>query len=110
MERHLYVFGFESPEERESNATHGTDFESSRGAFILAESPDAALTWGQRLASTFVHSLFGGDQTSWAPEDFANWVEDSPDSTWDLSTVPEIRAGDQDGLHALAQAGIEDEK
>ena len=35
MKRHLYVFGYEPPEERESNVNHGTDFESSRAVLIV---------------------------------------------------------------------------
>lgn len=110
MERYLYVFGYESPEEQKSNALQGTDFESSRAAFIQADSSDAALTWGQRLAGTFVHGLFNGDEASWASDAFANWIETSPNATWDLGTIPEIKAGDQKGLHALVKLWTDDEK
>lgn len=107
MQRYLYVFGFESPEERECNEVEGTDYESSRAVFILAESRNAALVWGQRLACAFVHGLFNGDRDSWTPQNYANWIEDSPDSEWDLSTLPEITAEDEDGLQAIAQGWID---
>lgn len=110
MERYLYVFGFESPEERESNRTEGTDYESSRVVFILAESRQAALTRGQRFARAFVNGLFAGDCESWARENFANWIDDSPDPTWDLSGVPEIISGQENALQSLAQAWIDNEK
>lgn len=108
MERYLYVFGFESPEERECNRAEGTDYESSRAVFIVAQSRGAAFTWGQRFARAFAHGLFDGESESWAPENFANWIEDSPDPTWDLSEVPEITSGQENGLQACS--GLDNNK
>ena len=50
----LFLFGYESPTERQSNAEHGTDFESSTGVWIASASEQEAVDWGRAIAERFV--------------------------------------------------------
>ncbi|HEY2155304.1 MAG TPA: hypothetical protein VGH33_06715 [Isosphaeraceae bacterium] len=46
----LFVFGYESPEERRINQVQGTDFESSAAVWIDAPDEAAALQAGRSYA------------------------------------------------------------
>lgn len=83
MKRYLYLFGYESPVEREENIEHGTDFESSSAFWVEAESADDALRWGREVSDAMVHEYFlrsgwTRDIPNWKEEGFAHWIEDNP--------------------------------
>jgi hypothetical protein len=78
----LFSFGFETPAERRSNDSAGTDFESSWSVWIDAESSGAAMEWGRQVAEAFVRELYeraGIETHSWTAGAFAHWIEsDAP--------------------------------
>ncbi|MDH3348918.1 MAG: hypothetical protein OEM02_12575 [Desulfobulbaceae bacterium] len=76
----LYVFGYESPEERASNRDYEGDFESTGFFWIIANSEDEALSWGQELSKWYTRLLFGeNEEQQWQVNWFASWIENSPD-------------------------------
>lgn len=94
MINRLFLFGYESPAERQSNSDHGTDFESSTGVWIASASEQEAVDWGRAIAERFVTWLFeieGKLPYSWADGQFAHWVENDQavlSSANDLPIVP----------------------
>lgn len=90
----LFLFGYESPTEKQSNSEHGTDFESSTGVWITSASEQEAVDWGRAIAERFVAWLFereGKPSYSWIDGQFANWVESDLavlSSANDLPIVP----------------------
>jgi hypothetical protein len=93
----LFIFGFESPSERLSNKSAGTDFESSWAFWLEAENADAALRWGRQIAEEFVGRLFaqsGASGHSWASGNFAHWICDDPAEMAEArgdTTIPAVR-------------------
>src|SRR5262249_32592106 len=80
--KYLFVFGYESPAERKTNAEQGTDFESSNAVWVVACSSEQALEAGRRFADHWVSRLFHAaginDYEGWTAGNFANWIEEQP--------------------------------
>lgn len=100
MNDFLYMFGFETPDERESNDKHGTDFETCRWFRIFAQSEDEALGWGHKLAAWFLGEVYGPEFGDWTPDQFAAWIEHEPDPemTIDFTTLPLVTTRDYPDL------------
>jgi hypothetical protein len=96
MREYLFIFGFESPDERAANEANGTDFESSAAVRILAEDEQQALAWGQEIADQFVRGLFLPQEVSWKNERFSGWIEGTPDEglqhVWE--DIPLVKVGE----------------
>jgi hypothetical protein len=81
MTTYLFVFGYESPAESRTNASAGTDFESSNAVWIEAASEEEALRAGRSYAERWVRGLFeeaGVSGFRWAQGGFAHWIEREP--------------------------------
>ena len=82
MARFLFVFGFESPQEWETNAKQGTDFESSKAIWVVASSKGKALDAGRPFAEGWVERLYQSagvfTYKGWSASDFAYWIEEKP--------------------------------
>jgi hypothetical protein len=80
--KYLFVFGYESPSERTTNAAHGTDFESSNAVWVVSSSKEKALAAGRRFAEEWVDRLFRSagvlGYEGWTAGNFANWIEEQP--------------------------------
>jgi hypothetical protein len=97
MKRFLFRFGFESPAERESNRSLGTDFESSEAIWIRAISEEDAFSKGRSYAERYVAKLYSEDHLTpappWKADDFAHWIPDHPEQELPreyLNSLPEI--------------------
>jgi hypothetical protein len=97
--KYLFVFGYESPTEWETNAAQGTDFESSNAVWVVASSKEKALAAGRRFAEDWVGRLFRSAGVSayegWTAGNFAHWIEDHPLERFSgiaLETLEEIAA------------------
>ncbi len=97
MNRFLFIFGYESPVERDSNQQHGTDFESSKAVWISAANEEEAMSKGRFYANDFVATIYRDekkpDEVTWSEAGFAYWIskksaEDFPGA--DLTTLNEI--------------------
>ncbi len=95
--RFLFVFGYESPAERSSNETSGTDFESSSAVWIRADSEEQALRKGCEYADQYVRRQYEqagiSDSRSWIHDGFAHWIARRPHEEFseaDLKTFDEI--------------------
>lgn len=101
MNEFLYIFGYEDPFELVANEESGSDFESSKGIWIKAESEKEALEAGQLYAENFVKTLFENDgqaYSGWRPENYANWIEHTPllqFSGLALESLPRVDANNQ---------------
>ena len=80
MNRYLFVFGYETPDQYKHNMRCGADDEDSIAFFLDAPNETSALNRGRQLASDFVRSLFGhaGIESPWSPKKYANWIEHHP--------------------------------
>lgn len=110
MKKHLYRFGYESPVEKRTNLEQDIDSESSEAVFIRADSVDDALLWGRHISQVFVARLHEPTHEDWMAGDFANWIEDSPDPTWDLNVVPVVTSGDEEALQTLVADWLKRDK
>ena len=94
---HLYVFGFETPDQTRLNGPNGWDDEDSLGVFIEAASPDQALAWGRSISEEFLKVLHGDRSVSWAQQNYAHWIESNPASRFEpgvLLKIPTVRVGE----------------
>ena len=101
----LYLFGYESPVEFQSNADAGTDFESSAGVWISGETEEQALHWGRSVAEHFVAWLFersGNKPYSWADAQFADWIETDRSVVNAAATFPTVATGELPDFALLA--------
>jgi hypothetical protein len=96
ISEYLFVFGYESPSERESNRTAGTDQESMAMVRILAADEAQAMAWGEEIAERFFSLLHQDSGLSWKQAGFASWIESEPDEYirqhW--ATLPLVRLGE----------------
>jgi len=101
MQPFLYRFGYSTPEQWRQNDKHGWDDESSAALWILADSSERALEWGDAVAEKFTEDLFakdGGFQVvpSWKSAGFASWIEENPAGDFsdsDLAKIPTVKLG-----------------
>lgn len=106
MPEFLYIFGYEGPSEIVVNSETRSDFESSDGIWIVAESAEEALKTGQAYATNFVNQLFadeGVENAGWSPEDYANWIEREPLQRFSglaLEALPRIDLRNDQGLES----------
>ena len=97
MNKYLYIFGYETPTQRENNVTYEWDDEDSAALFIMAETAQQALEWGRAVSKRYVGVLFNGRAESWDENRFAAWVDHdytanfSPDQ---LKAVPTVKYGE----------------
>lgn len=103
MRRFLYRFGYESPVEWRQNQRHGSDFESSSAFWVIADTAEDALAWGQEVSEKMVHEFFvrsgwsEADIPSWKEAGYAHWIEDAPgpEFTADfLNSLIEVKQGE----------------
>jgi hypothetical protein len=99
MPQYLFVFGYESPAERNTNSHQGTDFESSNAVWIMASSKEQALEVGRQYAEKWVGELFHSagivSYEGWMAGQFAHWIEGYPLERFSgmaLETFEEINA------------------
>jgi hypothetical protein len=100
-EEFLYLFGFESPDERRANESVGTDFESCGVLRIRADGELAAKTWGAAVAAWYVATLFEAaeppGQVGWTDSNFATWIETDPNDVLRsvVARLPVIAVGER---------------
>jgi hypothetical protein len=106
-ERHLFSFGYESPDEYRWNRANDTDDESSAAFWITAASEQEALRWGQMVADRFVSWLFeraGTQSYAWSQGRYANWIETDPSTlaACRAANLPAVGVGEDPPFEALA--------
>ncbi len=97
MSKYLYIFGYETPRQRENNAAHEWDDEDSAAVFIEAETERQALEWGYSVSKEFVKALFDGGDAPWDASRFAAWVDSDYAQNYSpaqLATILTVRCGD----------------
>jgi hypothetical protein len=95
--KRLFVFGYESPAEFQSNLENGTDFESSAGVWITSASEQDAAEWGRTVAERFVVWLFereGHSPYSWISGQFVHWIESDPNVLAAAADLPIVPVGE----------------
>ena len=103
----LFVFGFEDPIEFQTNKKSGSDFESSRALWIIANDSAEAESWGRSIADMFVRKLFEAKDSegyTWSDAQFAHWIEAQPTGEWtadQLDDFPVVRSGEFPDFNAL---------
>lgn len=100
MKKHLFIFFYETPDQRVDNLVNGFDEEECMGVFIEAETENAALEWGRQVARGHVAALYEAEGCSpgyaWNEKDYANWIETNlaeRTSPQKLSRLPTLRLG-----------------
>ena len=80
MNRYLFIFGYETPEQFKYNSECGTDDEDSIAFFLDAPDEGAAINRGREIAAEFAQRLFAvaGMESPWSPDNYANWIEHRP--------------------------------
>jgi hypothetical protein len=98
MSSYLFGFGYEDALEMKCNAEWGTDYESSTGVFIEANSEEEATAWGCEIAEAFMRYENDGDPSiSWRACGYAHWIEANPEtSDWShcLSYFQRVKVGE----------------
>lgn len=97
MAKFLFIYGYESPSEWETNRHSGTDDESSGAVWISAKSEADALSAGREFAEQHTASLFAPHPElsfpGWVVADYAYWIEPYPFELFSqvaLGLIPEI--------------------
>ena len=85
--RFLFVFGYETPSEREYNMKFGSDLESSEIVFIEAEDAERALEWGKCIAEKFLCALYGSPGVSWRKLGYASYIDQSDPPDFDPASI-----------------------
>ena len=80
MPTFLFRFGYEDALEMKCNAGTGSDYESSNGVFIEADSEADALAWGCEIAEQFMKHEHGAPSISWRALGYAHWIETDPET------------------------------
>ena len=100
MKKHLFIFFYETPDQRISNLVNGFAEEECMGVFIEAETESAALDWGRRVARGYVAALYeeagSSPACAWNETDYANWIETNlaeRTAPQKLSRLPTLRLG-----------------
>lgn len=96
MNKYFYCFGYEDKFEIETNKSTGTDFESSTGVYIFAETEEDALIWGNEVSEQFFKLVHDDINLSWKKFNYAYWIEyDLKNSGWEhcLEFFPEVKCG-----------------
>lgn len=102
--RYLYIFGYETPMQRENNAAHGWDDEDSAAIFIVAETEQQALEWGHAISKKFVDDLSSGQSAIWDENRFAAWVDHDYAKNFSarqLRAIPIVRYGEYPDVGAM---------
>ncbi len=97
MPRYLYIFTYQTPEQRAAaGSMPDSAEESSRALFIRADSPEQARAWGAEIAEAFHRTLFADHDVSWKSLHYSHWVETEPEKEYPkdvLVTLPEVDCG-----------------
>ncbi len=110
MPRFLFRFGYCTPDQWKANEAHGWDDESTYAFFIVAETSEAALSWGCEVAELFCQHEFEmanwlGVIPSWKEANFAFWLESDPGILFTpdaLEQVPVVAFGVVPDLSVLS--------
>jgi hypothetical protein len=106
MDRFCYQFGFETPRMERLNKKDGDDAKALESVWILAESRENALEWGNEIAQRFIQKLFGDPAKSWKAGRFARWVEDAfewKDSDKSAKKMQTVRVGSYPDFDRMVQ-------
>ena len=87
MEKFLYIFGYETPGLVVTNERLHTDFEDSMAFFIITETKEQALEWGNKLAEKYLEALYAKTDIPLEKKTKEDWChgiidEDGPFSAW----------------------------
>ncbi|WP_271165578.1 hypothetical protein ACETKC_00305 [Brevundimonas intermedia] len=108
IDKHLFRFGFETPNQYRNNAARGFDDEDSVALWIVSSTPAEALQWGETVAQAYVAWLFSSEQTegySWRDLGFSNWVEADLtvlEAAKTDNSLPVVRLGEMPDFESLA--------
>lgn len=112
MKRHLFIFFYETPDQRVGNLANGFDEEECLGVFIEADTESAALEWGRHVARDYVAALYESEGLhpayAWNGSDYANWIETNlpgRTSRQKLDHLPTLRIGQLLGPERTCAAG-----
>jgi hypothetical protein len=104
MPEYLYVFGYETPNQRRNNAEHGWDEEDCGVVFIVADSEQEALEWGDRVAEAFVRVLYDDPNETWNRSLYAAGIECPSNFTKEqLQDIPHVNYGEFPNLQEMAK-------
>lgn len=104
MREYLYVFGYETPNQRRNNADCGWDDEDCGVVSISADSEREALEWGDRIAESFVRVLYDDSNESWSREQYAAGIECTSSFTKEqLQDIPHVNYGEFPNLQEMAK-------
>ncbi|HNI67631.1 MAG TPA: hypothetical protein PKV55_06325 [Nitrospira sp.] len=111
MQRFLFRFGYETPQQRRDNDAQGWDDEDCGDLFIRADSESETLAWGAEVAERFVHELYQcsncAEHFSWREAGYACWIAVDDKIVAKASGIPEVGLGEypEGGLFELGVAG-----
>ena len=107
MQRFLFRFGYETPQQRRDNDAQGWDDEDCGALLIRADREAEALAWGAEVAERFVRELYQrsdrSDRFSWRAAGYACWIALDDEIAAEDTGIPEINLGEYptSGLFAL---------
>ena len=110
MNKYLYIFGYETPAQRENNAAYEWDDEDSAALFIMAETAQQALKWGRTVSKRYVSVLFNGFNShaeSWDENRFASWVDHDYTANFSsdqLKAVPTVKYGEYPDIAGMLRS------
>lgn len=92
MNKCLYFFGYETPQQFAANRENGWDDECNQ----VASSESEALRWGREISEAFVASLFRDSPVSWKQMNYAHGIEAKPEERYsaaEINNIPVVQVG-----------------
>ena len=83
------------------------DYESSTGLFIEADSPEAAVAWGEQVGEALLRHVNREATLDWRALGYRCWLEESPrESGWGhcLNFFQHVRVGQMPDLERMTTA------
>jgi len=97
LNKYLYFFGYETPQQFAANRENGWDYEDSHAVFVVAGSESEALRWGREISETFVAGLFRDGAVSWKQMNYTHGIETNPEERYsvaEIQDIPVVRVGE----------------
>lgn len=111
MPEYLVGIGFHEPEPlMQWNRGLIEDYECSTGLFVGADTPEAAIQWGERVAEALLRHLNNDENLNWKEFGYCCWIENSPSSSgWRhcLDFFQHVRVGEMPALERMGTAAYD---
>ena len=92
MAKHLFIFGYQTPNQARNSELQGLNDEDSLSFFVDAETEKSAEEWGKVVAQMFLNALYEDEYEPPRIDSYFNGIEKNPESRFDESELAQLPA------------------